>query len=367
MPLVDDSMDESTPWLIAKIQERYSPTDVGFIIDTQANNTPVWCLTLPAFERWFAELEAIADQTLGRRLAHASAESEEWRWNLAPPMPKSWIGQQKKRIAKVNSDWAIRGVGQLEMMESSSDSATLLIANRGHTALSAGMGNAAWECIQEQRFRFQWSDRGAGETVVECTRDSRQIPPPKESITPWTDVEGEFVDDERLYDRARHEADGLWTVEGNRAIILPRDLLLRFEAMTMAYLAETPRSTDTRTKWDGISEPEQIVLWDAMAEAARRQFLASGELVLIASTEHWISVSRRHLAVQGLGYVSNAEEIDEHGGVQLCASAALHPAIVVGRLIGCWERAEGRSAKATWSFDENGHRIRLESRREIAK
>ena len=366
MPLVDDSMDESTPWLIAQLQERYFPTDAGFIIDTQAEDSAVWCSTLPAFENWFAELEAIIDQPLGRRLAHASAESEEWRWNLVPTMPKSWLGQQKKRIAHVNSDWAIRGVGQLEMMEVSSEGATLLVANRAQTALAAGMANAVWECIEEQRFRFQWSDRGVGETVVGCTRDSRQIPSPKESIIPWIDCRGVLAEDERLYDRARHEADGLWTVEGNRVIMLSRDLLLRFEALTTPYLTATQRSTDSRTKWEGISEHEEIVLWDAMAEAARRQFLASGELVLIASTEHWISVSKRHLALQGLGLVMGAEEIDEHGGVEIRASAALHPAILVGRLIGCWERAEGRSAKATWTSDENGHHIRLESRREIA-
>ena len=367
MPLVDDSMDESTPWLIAKLQQRYSPTDNGFIVDTEAGDSPVWCLTLPAFENWFAELEAVSDQTLGRRLAHASAESEEWRWGLAPPMPKSWLGQQKKRVANVNSDWAIRGLGQLQMMETSSNSATLLVTNRGHTALAAGMANAAWECIEEKRFRFQWSDRGVGETVIECTRDSRQIPSPKESITPWVDCRGGLSDDERLYDRARHEEDGLWTVEGNRVIILTRDLLLRFEALATPYLSASQVSADARTTWEGISQPEHIVLWDAMAEAARRQFLASGELVLIGSTDHWISVSRRHLAFQGIGIVVKAEEIDEHGGVELHASAALHPAILVGRLIGCWERAEGRSAKATWTTDESGHHIRLESRREIAK
>ncbi|MDE0574037.1 MAG: hypothetical protein OSB32_00435 [Candidatus Poseidoniales archaeon] len=366
MPLVDDSMDESTPWLIAKLKQRYSPTDVGFIIDTQAGDSSVWCLTLPAFENWFSVLEEVTDQTLGRRLAHASAESEEWLWNMAPPMPKSWLGQQKKRIAYVNSDWAIRGMGQLQMLETSSNGATLLVANRGQTALAAGMANAVWECIEGQRFRFQWSDRGAGETVVECTRDSRQIPSPKKSITPWVDCRGVATDDERLYDRARHEADGLWTVEGNRVIMLSRDILLRFEALATPYLTATQRSTDARTKWEGISQPEQIVLWDAMAEAARRQFLASGELVLIASAEHWISVSRRHLALQGLGIVMGAEEIDEHGGVKLHVSAALHPAILVGRLIGCWERAEGRSAKATWASDETGQHIRLESRREIA-
>jgi hypothetical protein len=282
-------------------------------------------------------------------------------------MPKSWLGQQKKRIVNVNSDWAIRGMGQLQMMETSSVGATLLVTNRGHTALAAGMANAVWECIEGGRFRFQWSDRGAGETVVECTCDSRQIPSPKKSITPWVDCRGELTDDERLYDRARHESDGLWTVEGNRVIILSRDLLLRFEALATPYLTATQISTDTRTKWEGISQPEQIILWDAMAEAARRQFMASGELVLIASTDHWISISRRHLALQGLGIVIGAEEIDQHGGVKLHVSAALHPAILVGRLIGCWERAEGRSAKATWTSDETGHHINLESRREIAE
>ena len=197
-------------------------------------------------------------------------------------------------MAVINADWAIRGVGQLEMMEATSESATLMVTNRGQTAISAGMANAVWECVQDQRFRFQWSDRGAGETVVECIRDSRQIPAPKKSILDWVDLIGGLNDEERLYDRARHESEGLWTVEGNRAIILSQDLLLRFEVLATPYLSTTSRSTDSRTEWEGVSEEERIVLWDAMAEASRRQFLASGDLVLIASAEHWISVSKRH-------------------------------------------------------------------------
>ena len=119
-------------------------------------------------------------------------------------------------------------------------------------------------------------------------------------------------------------------------------------------------------RWVGIQEPENIVLWDSMAEASRKQFLASGELVLVADAEHWNSVSKRHMAMQGLGHVSKSIKIDEHGGVELHLPAVLHPAIVVGRLIGCWERAEGRAAKATWSVNSDGHRIKIESRREIA-
>ena len=65
--------------------------------------------------------------------------------------------------------------------------------------------------------------------------------------------------------------------------------------------------------------------------------------------------------------MKNAEEIDDNGGVDILVPAALHPAILVGRLIGCWERAEGRPAKATWVCDKTGHHIKLESRREIAQ
>ena len=367
MPLVDDEMDESTPWLIEKLQTRYAPNDVGMILDRESGDASVWCVTLPAFERWFAELEGVTNQTLGRRLAYASAESEEMRWSLTSPLPKSWLGQQKKRIAVVNSDWGTRGLGQLEVLETATEGATLLVANRGHTAIAAGMGNAAWECVQECRFKFQWSDRGAVETVVQTTLDSREIPAPKSVQKVWTDVMGNLSNDWRLYDRARHEAEGVWTIEGNRTLMLHQDLIIRFATLALPYLAETPRSTDARTEWKGVEGSEEIVLWDAMAEAARKQFLASGELVLIAQPESWISVSNRHLAAQGLGCVTKATEIDANGGVDLLIPAALHPAIVVGRLIGCWERAEGRAAKATWSSEKDGHHIKLESRRIIAE
>ncbi len=365
MPLVDDPMDESTPWLIEDLKERFGPTDCGLILD-QTHDQPVWCLTVSGFERWFSEVEGCLDQTLGRRLAHAAAESEEWHWNQSPSLPKSWFKQQNKRISTINADWNLRGQGQLGFLENNAQSSTVIVANRTFTALAAGMGNAAWESIQEHRFRFQWSDRGAGETVVEMTDDSRQIPPPTPSIPSWKDRTGIICDHERLFHRARYEIDGLWTVEGNRAMMLSQDCILRFEQLATSYLATTDRSSDSRTTWAGIESHDQIVFWDAMAEASRRQFLASGELVLIASVEHWIDVANRHLSLFGLGRVSDARNIDDNGGVELTLPSTFHPAIVTGRLLGCWERAEGRGAKAKWSCSQDGHTIVLESRREIA-
>ena len=365
MPLVDDPMDESTPWLIEELMQRFPSLDNGFILD-EINQQPTWCLTVSGFEMWFSELEGILDQTLGRRLAHAAAESEEWHWNQLPPLPKSWFNQEKKRLSVINQDWNLRGLGQLDILEKGSESNTIIVANRAFTALAAGIGNAAWECIHEQRFRFQWSDRGAGETVIELTGDPRQIPPPSKSNTGWLDYQGKTCSAPRLFHRARFEIEGLWTVEGNRVMMLSRDCLLRFEDMAAAYLSSTERSTDSRTTWDGLNSHEQIVMWDAMAEASRKQFLGAGELVLVASAEHWIDVAARYLSMQGLGRVTKATEIDDHGGVELYLSAALHPAIVTGRLLGCWERAEGRGAQAEWKTTEDGHCIIVKNRREIA-
>ena len=365
MPLTDEQMDESTPLFVEQLQTKFTNTDTGYIVDNVTRN-PVWCLSVSAFESWFSELESALNQTLGRRLAHAAAESEEWYWGMAPAFPKSWFSQQKKRISLVNADWNLRGMGQIDLLESADGRSTIIIANRANSAVAAGMGNAAWECIEEQRFRFQWSDRGVGETVVELTPDKRPIPSPKNSAVPWPNNAGIACSDERNYHRARHEMDGMWTVEGNRVMMLFQDAIIRFEQLTLPYLAKTERSSDSRTEWVNIDSHDQVVLWDSMAEAARKQFLASGALVLITTKEHWMDVASRHLSMEGLGCVEHASSIDDNGGVELTLPAAIHPAIVVGRLLGCWERAEGRAAKATWESTSKSHRIVLQSRREIA-
>ena len=366
VPLVEDTMDESTPWLVAELKNRFRATDTGMIEDGNANANFTWCVQISAFERWFSELEAVLDQTLGRRIAHAAAESEEWHWIQQSELPRPWFNRRSKRITTINEDWKLRGLGHFTALECSDTDSTLLVTNRAHTSLAAGMANAVWERIEEKRYRFQWSDRGARETVVQSSLDERAIPKQGAAACIWTDVEGNGSDSPRLYDLARWENDGLWTVEGNRTVMLHRDLFIRFESLLSPYITQTERSSDSRTEWVGIDELDRLVTWDAMAEAARKQFLASGELVLIASAEHWQNMSLRHLALQGLGYVSKAELIDTNGGVNLHISSLFHPAIVVGRLLGCWERAEGRSARAKWSSDATGHHVQITTRRDIA-
>ena len=70
--------------------------------------------------------------------------------------------------------------------------------------------------------------------------------------------------------------------------------------------------------------------------------------------------------MQGLGRAFQSNSVDEYGGVEIMLAAALHPAIVTGRLLGCWERAEGRGAKAEWSSTKDGHKIIIQNRRDMA-
>ena len=48
MPLVDDTMDESTPWLIEELKRRFHSLDNGFILD-EINQQPTWCLTAVSY------------------------------------------------------------------------------------------------------------------------------------------------------------------------------------------------------------------------------------------------------------------------------------------------------------------------------
>jgi len=179
-------------------------------------------------------------------------------------------------------------------------------------------------------------------------------------------MEGNTINTDAFFERARHEAEGVWTVEGNRGIILYRDQILRFENLSLPYLSEFERGSDIQTEWIGIEDDDKLAFWDAMANASRLQFLASGELVLVAEPEHWIGISKQHLSKHGLGIVNHVESLDNHGGVRLSLPALFHPALTVGKLLGCWERSEGRQGRATWKSVMSGHEIDLRSKRDIA-
>jgi len=370
VPLVDDNMDETTPWFSNRMMNVYEATIRGLIVNREEGAAPHFFTQVSEFELWLGEVEKTIGITLGRKLAHSAAESEEYRLlgNMRN-MPNPLFKKLKKRIEWVNQSWELRGLGQLEMMKKEEDSTKLIVHNRAHSAFAAGMASATYEILTDARFRFHWTDDGNSESLITLERDMRPIPPAENVEVTWSDAGGENnVREEGMHPLARayHESSGTWSIDSVRMMAIRQDHLLRLEESIMPQLFENEISDSGRFIWEGISDLERKKTWTGFAEASRSRFIVGEEMVLVAEAEHWINVGRRFLSRFGLGGVDSAVVIDEQGGVELHLSSLFHPAIAAGILTASWERAEARQAKCEWSCSKNGHIIKITSLHELA-
>jgi len=370
VPIVDESPDERTTWLAEALGQRFQPTPSGLILENRSRRPPTYFVQVSEFELWLGEVEEHLQLTLGRRLAHASAESEEWRQSAADRTPpKPFFKRQQKQLEWVNEDLELRGHGKLEVLSDEGGRATLLVRDRAHPAIAAGIAVSMWERINNQRFRFHWTDDGTSESLVTLELDSRSIPAAEAVVVEWADTERNDAEGggEHPLSLARHEGPGNWTIDGARMMSITQDLMVRFEETTLAHLTEKSRNAEPNCEWIGVTDAERVKLWDAISEASRKRFIASGEMVLVGEPEHWLHVGHRFLSRTGLGGVKSAESLDEHGGVRLTLEAAFHPAMTIGTLLGAWERAEARPATAVWSKSRAGHIVELRPQHDIAE
>ena len=61
-----------------EIIKRWLPSSCGLILDNLRNLQPVWKVESAFFEKFLSGIENRSGVSLGRRLAHASSESEEF-------------------------------------------------------------------------------------------------------------------------------------------------------------------------------------------------------------------------------------------------------------------------------------------------
>lgn len=366
MPIIDEGDGEGTPALIAAVTARFVHASDGMLRDVDTSDEPHWLVSDAWFRRWFGLLEAVSGQPLGRRLAHAAAESEEWRQRMRGEPPSPWLGRRKKRLAWLNGDWEARGLGEVRLLREGPEETALVVEGRALTPMSAGMANAGWELLEGQRSRFRWEDQGAEAAVATLTLDPRDIPQPIASKLDWQDRDGDgAVEIGHPLGRVLRDGQGTWLVDGERHLLLARDLLMRMDQLAAPQIEAAPTSLEhlETEVLDGVWR----WMWKAHVEAARRCFFDDETLVLVAEPEHWFDVGQATLTRAGLGRVGAVHEAGEHGAVRLELPAMLHPGLVSGLLLGAWERAEGRVGRVTWSLaEEGGHVVELGPRHAIA-
>ena len=118
MPIIGSDENEFSTELANELIQRYN-WDSGIFYDSSYGNEPSWLVSTSGFNRWFELIQENLELNLGRRLAHAAADSEELRFDLMP-RPNGFFNLNKKSILKINEDWRLRGLGSLKVPSKSS-------------------------------------------------------------------------------------------------------------------------------------------------------------------------------------------------------------------------------------------------------
>ena len=136
-----------------------------------------WLETLGS-THFLDNIEMRLSLSLGRKLAHATSESEEYflsqenRRNLGSNMEK-WAGLETNRTS--------RGLGDFEIIKQSSDSASVIVNHFSSGPMEAGIVASSWEFAKKRRHKFRWSESGRV-LLVSLEIDEINVPLPKESI-----------------------------------------------------------------------------------------------------------------------------------------------------------------------------------------
>ena len=350
--------------LLMRIERRWKPSNCGLILDSQKIFHPVWRVDSIVFDLFLSGIEKRSGLSLGRRLAHASSESEEWMSTVSKDsLPK---GRNPEKWKKTRNDWLERGLGNFELIDDD-DETRILLKYPLNGPLCSGIFSANWEIATGKRHRFRWNQNKFESLILTISEDDIEIPQPSKMPLSWHQQKPDFHhgDFHDFWDSLDVETGKYWSMMGRRFTMINQDTILRFEHYFLPYLNEIYEGRNDCYRWEGIDE-ERSLLWSILSDTIREIFYNQGHHVLISESKDWVNVSKRHLARQGLGKIDSVNSIDDFGGIEISFSSCYHPALFCGIMSGCWERANGRSVMCNFSFENNSNIVTLASLNEIS-
>ena len=332
----------------------------------RGRNEIAWRTGSTWFELWFQGLERRTAQSLGRRLAHAAVEHEEYMLGLGRNhLPK---GRNPDSWNNSRMLWETSGLGRFSLLEDG-DEALLFVEKPASVPICAGIIAASWEESTGKRHRFLWNEGAEGGLVVTMSLEETMIPKPAPLDSDWHISNIGAIRDAKLGDGdwqdLRVDSPGQWSIMGERRMFVHLDLLQRFEEYCLPYMNGIHEGSSECYVWKGI-EHRRSNWWTAAADSARERFVSEGHHVLIRDHSDWPQIVHRHLSRHGLGEAESAIPVGDNGGVIMTFSSMFHPAISGGILLGCWERAFGRNGKVLVLLDDDKITIEILPSREIS-
>jgi hypothetical protein len=307
------------------------------------------------FNSFLDNIEMRLSLSLGRKLAHAASESEEYflsqenRRNLGSNMEK-WAGLEINRTS--------RGLGDFEIIKQSSDTASVIVNHFSSGPMEAGIVASSWEFAKKRRHKFRWSESGRV-LLVSLEADEINVPLPKESILHWSEnipaiAPADYVN----WNDVRELEMGGWELDGERKIMISRDLILRFEEFSLHNIQSLNDSRSDDYVWEGV-DGKRALWWTALADTSRHLFMETKRHVMISDASDWITNSIRNLSSSGLGIISEPQVDWDTGGLEAILIGTFHPAISGGIILGCWERSTGSKGRIFLSIVDGKVRVKV--------
>ena len=308
---------------------------------------------VPWFNSFLSNIEMRLSLSLGRKLAHAASESEEF---ILSHQKQRKLGSKLEKWPEIREDRNSRGLGGLEIIERTPGTARILVNHFSSGPMEAGIVASSWEFARKNRFKFRWSESGRM-LLIDLEVDKIKLPQPSEISILWPENDSrtgpaDFVS----WSDARELELGGWEMDGERKIMIHRDLIMRFEEFSMHNIQSLSDSRSQDYLWVGV-DGKRALWWTALADTSRHLFMETKRHVMISEAGDWITTSTRNLSSYGLGMISEPEMDLETGSLDAILIGAFHPAISGGIILGLWERATG--AKGRISVNIEGGKIRI--------
>ncbi|MBT86017.1 MAG: hypothetical protein CMA62_00645 [Euryarchaeota archaeon] len=311
------------------------------------------------FNSFISNIEMRLSLSLGRKLAHAASETEEF---FLINQNRRKLGSNIERWQGLSEDRKSRGLGDIEVINQSFETANILVNRFSSGPMEAGILASSWEFAKKKRYKFRWSDSG-GVLLVDLELDDITVPIPEEMTFSWSKGSSEVIPSDVVrWEDVRELELGGWELDGDRKAMIHRDLILRFEEFSIHNIQSLTESRSEDYNWE-LAEGKRALWWTALADTSRHLFMESKRHVMISEAKDWISVSIRNLSSYGLGMISDPEIDLETGELNATLIGTFHPAISGGIILGCWERSTGSKGRVTVSLDDGKLRVKISPKR----
>ena len=339
MPLIEDNIDTHDEDLTRKFWDRFTLQQSGELAD---DGKDTWVIFHEdEFNKLIYHYESIISSPIGRILHNSAADSLELIIANLATIRTKFFG--KKQLNKMLVEfWELCGWGTNNFKNST-------IKTNLFASVAAGFYLSSVELLENRRYKLEWSQKFNHIIDFKRSDASNVMPHPKliRSI-PWAylnDLEASIINcDVKL------ESQELgWSIEGRTSFLLPCDFFNRVILNSSGFVEELP--SKIYEKWDliGLDEIYSNGLI-AMLESAKEVFLSMDNFVYLRDEQDWDSTIFKHMTCFGYATPQLVKQDQFTTIFQMNLTPSLP--LSLGKLVGLWERANGKVAKCRIILDK---------------